>query len=305
MLSGHKTCCVGAGPDRGRHRRTGKPGSEHGTHTLQAYALTPRVVDDEPVSFEVTAEAYAQFMGRFSVPLARLFADHVGVAAGQTALDVGCGTGALTDVLVQRLRPRQVCAIDPSESFLAVMRERLPGVEVRRGRAEQLPFDDDRFDVVLAQLVVHFMSDPVRGLKEMARVARPGRLVAANVWDHAGGGGPLAVFWEAARAGDPDVAGESDLPGVREGHLQELFTEAGLTDFTSATLTVAVPHDSFDAWWHPFTLGVGPAGTYLAGLNPDERDALRRRCQARVPDGSGVTRARAWAVVARVPTNPR
>jgi len=113
------------------------------------------------------------------------------------------------------------------------------------------------------------------------------------------------VFWEAARAGDPDVAGESDLPGVREGHLQELFTEAGLTDFTSATLTVAVPHDSFDAWWHPFTLGVGPAGTYLAGLNPDERDALRRRCQARVPDGSGVTRARAWAVVARVPTNPR
>jgi SAM-dependent methyltransferase len=251
------------------------------------------------VSFEVSGEAYAQFMGRFSVPLARLFADHVGVAAGQTALDVGCGTGALTRVLVERLGASQVGAAEPSEAFLGIVREQLPGVDVRRGRAEELPFEDGRFDVVLAQLVVHFMADPVRGLREMARVSRPGGVVAANVWDHAGNSGPLAVFWDAARATDPDVVDEAHLPGVRQGHLEELFTAAGLTDLAATTLTVMVPHESFDAWWHPFTLGVGPAGAYVAGLDPQQRDALRDRCRVLVPDGPGVTRASAWTVAGR------
>jgi ubiquinone/menaquinone biosynthesis C-methylase UbiE len=256
------------------------------------------------VSFEVSGDAYAQFMGRFSMPLARLFAEHVGVVPGQTALDVGCGTGALTQVLVQRLGARRVCGTDPSESFLAVMRERLPEVEVRRGRAEELPFEDDRFDVVLAQLVVHFMTNAVRGLREMARVARPGGLVAANVWDHAGSWGALAVFWDAARTDDPNVIDESHLPGVRQGHLEELFSTAGFADVTATTLTVEVPHESFEAWWHPFTLGVGPAGAYVAGLDAGAREALRNRCRALLPDDAGVTRASAWTVVARVPTTP-
>ena len=256
------------------------------------------------MSFEVSGDAYGQFMGRFSAPLARLFADRVTISAGQTALDVGCGTGALTQVLVERLGAARVSATDPSQSFLAVMRERFGGIDVRAGRAEALPFDDDRFDVVLAQLVVHFMTDPVLGLREMARVARPGGLVAANVWDHAGESGPLAVFWRAARAGHPDLADESRLPGVREGHLAELFVAAGLTDLTSGTLTVEVPHASFEAWWQPFTLGVGPAGAHVASLDDTARDALKGRCRALLPDGPGVTTASAWTVVGRVPPAP-
>ena len=121
--------------------------------------------------------------------------------------------------------PDAVAAVDPSESFVAAARERNPGVDVRRAAAEDLPFADGEFDAALAQLVVHFMADPVAGLKEMARV---GGVVAACVWDHQGGQGPLGVFWEAVRSLDPDARDESDLAGAREGHLAELFAQAGL-----------------------------------------------------------------------------
>src|ERR1700761_7299440 len=120
-------------------------------------------------------------MGRFAAPLAAVFAERVGAHAGQSALDVGCGPGALTEELVGRLGPAAVWAIDPSESFVAAVHERLPNVDVRRGIVEQLPFPDDNFDLTLAQLVVHFMADPARGISEMARVTRPGGLVAACV----------------------------------------------------------------------------------------------------------------------------
>jgi SAM-dependent methyltransferase len=252
------------------------------------------------MSFEVTAEAYGAFMGRFSVPLARQFIRQLGMVDGQTALDVGAGIGALTAVLADRLGLHRVCAVEPSGSFFAALRDRLPGIDVRQAKAEALPFEDDQFDIVTAQLVVHFMTDPVTGLSEMARVANPGGLIAATVWDHAGGSGPLAAFWDAARAGDPGVDDESHLPGVRDGHLAELFVAAGLPDATQTKLTIEVPHDSFDAWWQPFTLGVGPAGAYLAGLDAADRASLRRRCQALIGEGPGVTRATAWCVTARV-----
>lgn len=151
------------------------------------------------VSFNVTADAYTRFMGRFSEPLAVEFVERAGVREGQRALDVGCGPGALTTQLVYRLGANAVSAIDPSAAFVAAIRARLPAVDVRCGAAEHLPFHDDSFDLTLAQLVVHFMADPVRGLREMSRVTRPGGLVAACVWDLAGDGGPLAAFWRAAR----------------------------------------------------------------------------------------------------------
>jgi SAM-dependent methyltransferase len=118
------------------------------------------------VSFEVAAAAYDRFMGRFAVPLAALFAARVGAGAGQTALDVGCGPGALTEQLVARLGAAAVTAIDPSESFVSAVRERLPEVDVRRGVVEALPFADGSFDLTLAQLVVHFMSDPLRAWRK-------------------------------------------------------------------------------------------------------------------------------------------
>jgi ubiquinone/menaquinone biosynthesis C-methylase UbiE len=115
------------------------------------------------VSFEVAPTAYDQFMGRFASPLAAQFADHIGVHAGQMALDVGCGPEAFTEVLAARLGPSAVAAVDPSQSFVAAIRERQPEVDVRAGSAEALPFPDSTFDVAAAQLVVHFMSDPVAG----------------------------------------------------------------------------------------------------------------------------------------------
>ena len=136
--------------------------------------------------------------------------------------------------------------MDPSGSFAAAVRERLPGADVRQSAAVQLPFLDGTFGVTLAQLVVHFMADPVLGLREMRRVTRPGGTVAACVWDHAGGRWPLDPFWSAVRELDPAAAGEPGLAGVREGHLASLFTQAWLDDTQVTTLSVRIRHASFD-----------------------------------------------------------
>ena len=247
------------------------------------------------MSFAVAPDAYDRFMGRYSGPLAPEFADFGGVENGQTVVDVGCGPGALTSELVARVGAAAVTAVDPSEPFVEAARERHPGVRVERAPAEQLPFPDDELDVALAQLVVHFMADPVAGLREMGRVTRPGGVVAACVWDHAGGGGPLSVFWEAVHALDPDVPDESRLAGSREGHLAELLGEAGLHDVEDGAVSVDVEHTSFEEWWEPFTLGVGPAGAYVARLDAERQAALRERCRDRLPEPPFVASARAWA----------
>jgi SAM-dependent methyltransferase len=247
------------------------------------------------VTFDVAAEAYDRFMGRYSRPLAPQLADLAGVQAGQRALDVGCGPGALTAELVGRLGAQGVVAADPSEPFVEAARQRHPGVEVALASAEDLPFADAGFDVALAQLVVHFMSDPVAGLAEMRRVTRDGGLVAACVWDHGGGQGPLSPFWRAVAQLDPDAPDESDLAGAREGQLAALFGEAGLVDVEDDALWVHADHATFEEWWEPYTLGVGPAGVYVSGLGAGARAELRDRCRALVGDGPVTLTMRAWA----------
>ena len=251
------------------------------------------------MSFDVSAEAYLRFMGRYSEPLAAQFADLAGIGQGQRVLDVGCGPGALTAELARRTGADAVSAVEPSASFAAAARERLPEVDVRLSAAEQLPFPDDAFDAALAQLVVHFMADPVTGLREMSRVTRPGGVVAACVWDHAGGRGPLTAFWSAVRELDPDADDESDLAGVREGHLAELFAQAGLDRTRVTTLTVRVRYAGFEQWWEPLMLGVGPAGGYLASLDTGHQTALRERCRRQRPAGPVEVTATAWAAVSR------
>jgi SAM-dependent methyltransferase len=251
------------------------------------------------VSFDVSADAYLRFMGQYSEPLAARFADLAGIQPGQRLLDVGCGPGALTAELVRRSGADAVSAVEPSASFAAAARQRLPGVDVRRSPAEQLPFPDDTFDAALAQLVVHFMTDPGQGLREMGRVTRPGGVVAACVWDHAGGRGPLTAFWSAVRELDPAADDESGLAGAREGHLAQLFTQAGLDQVQPAMLTVRVRHASFEHWWEPFTLGVGPAGAYVASLTPGRRAELRERCRRLLPPGPVEISATAWAATGR------
>jgi SAM-dependent methyltransferase len=249
------------------------------------------------VSFDVGADAYLRFMGRFSEPLAGSFAGLAGLSAGQRVLDVGCGPGALTAELARRQGAARVSAVDPSESFVAAVRERLPGVDVRLAAAEQLPFPDGSFGVVLAQLVVHFMADPVAGLREMGRVAGRGGTVAACVWDYAGGRGPLSLFWRAARDLDPAAPDESGLAGVREGHLAELLRQAGLGPVRSGLLTVRSRYASFEDWWEPLTLGIGPAGAYVAALADEDRGTLREHCRELLPRGPIEVTACAWAAV--------
>ena len=248
------------------------------------------------MSFDVAADAYDRFMGRYSRLLAAPFADLAGVRAGQRVLDVGCGPGALTTELVDRLGPSAVVAVDPSEPFVAAARARHPGVQVHLAPAEDLPFEDATFDAALAQLVVHFMTDPVAGLIEMRRVTRPGGIVAACVWDHASDNGPLSAFWSAARELDPDVPDESHLAGVREGHLAELAEAAGLQAIESTVLVADLEHADFESWWEPYTGGVARAGAYVARLDPAAQVALRERCRARLPEPPFTVSARAWAV---------
>ena len=251
------------------------------------------------MSFAVAADAYDRFMGRYSTPLAPLFADFAEVEPGQDVLDVGSGPGALTSELVRRLGASRVTAADPSESFVDALREREPDVRVDRAEAESLPYPDSSFDAALAQLVVHFMRDPVAGLREMARVSRSGSIIAASVWDHGGGRGPLSPYWEAVRELEPDVPGEFDLAGATEGDLTGLFEQAGLRGTDEVALTVHITHETFDEWWEPYTLGVGPAGAYVVSLDEHRREELRTRCATKL-QAPFTIEARAWSARARV-----
>ncbi|AKU17126.1 class I SAM-dependent methyltransferase [Luteipulveratus mongoliensis] len=251
------------------------------------------------MSFEVPADAYGRFMGRYSEPLAVEFARWADIQPGQTAVDVGAGTGALTAVLVDRLGVDAVAAIDPSPPFRTALQERFPALEVREGGAEQLPFADDSFDHAVAQLVVQFMDDPTAGLTEMARVTRPGGWVTTCVWDLGTPRSPLTVIWQAAHDIDPSASDETGRVGVHDGDLVTVSVAAGLADVQQAELSVTVTHPDFEEWWEPYTFGVGPAGAYVASLSAEHRDALRDRCRELLPSGSFPITAVAWSARGR------
>ena len=148
------------------------------------------------------------------------------------------------------------------------------------------------------------MADPVQGLREMARVVRPGGLVAASVWDYAGGTSPLSTFWGAVARLDPQAETESGLAGAREGHLVELMLSAGLIDVRQLRLEVRSRFASLDEWWRPYTYGVGPAGAYVSRLDDRRRTELRNACAAVLPDPPFELRAYAWAALGRVASGP-
>jgi SAM-dependent methyltransferase len=252
------------------------------------------------MAFDVAADAYDRFMGRYSSPLATELVAVVGVTRGDRVLDVGCGPGILTRHLVDVLGSEHVAAVDPSAPFAAAARQRLPGVEVVEAGAEHLPFDDDAFDHALAQLVVPFMSDPVAGVGEMRRVTRPGGTVAATAWNHAAdGNGPLSPFWRAVEAVTPGGYDESGLVGQREGDLAALFREAGLADVRERALSVSVTHETFDEWWEPYTGRVGPAGDHVARLDDAGRARLRDTAREMLGDGPIRIDGTAWCALGR------
>jgi SAM-dependent methyltransferase len=235
-------------------------------------------------------------MGRYSAQLSPQLADLAGVGAGQRVLDVGAGSGMLTAELVVRLGPEAVSAVDPSESFVAAVRERHPGVDVHQCGAEEMPFADATFDAALAQLVISFMTDPVAGLREMARVTRPGGVIAACMWDLGGGRAPISPFWQAALQLDPDAHAERRLVGGREGEIVALFEKTGLAEVSQTALSSTIEHPTLDDWWQPFGLGVGPAGAYVHSLDAAHRDALRDRCRDLLGDGPFTLQTWVWAV---------
>jgi SAM-dependent methyltransferase len=254
-------------------------------------------------AFLTSGEDYDRFMGRYARPLARPFADAVGVGTAGTALDAGCGPGALTAELVERLGADAVCAFDPSAPFVADCAKRNPGVDVRAGRCEAIPFEDRRFDFVLAQLVFHFVSDPAMALREMRRVAAEGGTVGACVWDLAAEMQMLRTFWDSALALNPAAPDEArTLRFGREGELAELFAGAGLQRIVETTLDVECSYADFDDLWAGFLAGIGPAGTYCVALPEAERADVRAELYRRLgePSGSFTLAAKARAVHGQV-----
>ncbi|KRE29174.1 SAM-dependent methyltransferase [Mycobacterium sp. Soil538] len=248
------------------------------------------------MSFVVSPEAYARFMGRYAEPLAEVFVAFARVGAGDQVLDVGCGPGALTAQLLSV--GAEVAAIDPSPPFIDAMRTRFADTDARLGTAEELPYETASFDAALAQLVVHFMTDPVVALRQMARVTRPGGVIAACVWD--GPTGALAPFWDAVHLIDPGAQDEALLSGAHRGHLTELFDAAGLRDVDEVRIAAEVVHPTFEEWWKPYTYGVGPAGDYVQRLGDDRRALLETVARDRLGSGPFTVTANAWAARATV-----
>ena len=253
-------------------------------------------------TFQASAANYDRLVGRYSAALAAALVVVRRGRAGMRALDVGCGPGALTAELASRLGPAAVSAAEPSEPFAQACRSRVPGVDVVVAPAESLPFGDAVFDVALSQLVVNFMTDAETGVGAMARVTRPGGLVAACVWDYAGEMTLLRAFWDAAREVEPSRGAAADegvvMRWCREGELASLWRDVGLHDVRAGPLVVTASYTDFEDLWAPLPTGIAPSGAFCASLSDDRRaalhDAYRRRLG--VGDGPFELTARAWAV---------
>lgn len=247
------------------------------------------------MSFDVAPKAYDSFMGRYSAPLAVEFVRAAGLPAAGRALDVGCGTGSLTAVLVERYGQDEVAAVDPSASFVASTAARFPWADIRHGVAEDLPFADGVFDAALAQLVVHFMTDASAGAREMVRVTRPGGVVAVCVWDFSGGRAPQSRFLEAFAEVVRGIDDGATAAGAVPGDLGALLERAGCGDVSETEISVALEHATFEDWWLPYTYGVSPAGQQLAALDEATRERVRLRCVDLLPPPPFTITATAWS----------
>ncbi len=228
-----------------------------------------------------TSDSYDRFMGRYSAEIAPRFADLAGVTAPMTALDVGCGPGALTRELVRRLGAGAVSACDPSPGFVETCQARNPGVTVKAGPAEALPFADSVFDVTLAQLVLHFLNDPRLGISEMMRVTKSGGRIGGVVWDLTGGMELFRLVGEAAQAIGPISASYNrSVKFGGPGEIAEFFAAAGLVSIDERLLTVLVTYEDFDDLWTTLQSAAGPTATFMNALSPEELPRLREALHA-------------------------
>ena len=255
------------------------------------------------------AEAYERFMGRWSHDLAPLLVRFAGVRESETVLDVGSGTGALAGAVAAASPGARVIGIDPAAPYVAFAQAKRGNEKINFevGDAQQMRFEDRMFHRTLSLLVINFIPDPQKAVREMTRVTRRGGTVAAAVWDYSDGMEMLRVFWDLAIAVRPadDKKDERHMPFSRRGELSALWRSQGLQNVVEEGLTIQTRFASFDDYWTPFTQKQGPAGAYVAGLSSDEREELRRRLRQRLlgdgPDRPLVLSARAWAVRGIVP----
>jgi SAM-dependent methyltransferase len=262
---------------------------------------------DKPRSADVWAsgDAYEPYVGRWSREVARQFLAWLGLPPGGRWLDVGCGTGALSETIMGVTLPSEVVGIDPSADYVAYARSRIrdPRAHFDVGDACALPFAAAAFDGVVSGLVLNFVPDPAAAVAEMARVSRHGGAVAAYVWDYSGGMELMRRFWDAAVALDPAARvldeGRRFSAICRPESLAGLFRDAGLRRVETRAVDVPTLFRNFDDYWTPFLGGQGPAPGYAVSLSEDRRAALRERIRADLPiaaDGSIPLVARAWAV---------
>jgi SAM-dependent methyltransferase len=256
-------------------------------------------------------DSYEQVMGRWSRRLAPLFIEHAGVGTGERLLEVGCGTGSLTFTLARTAAFAELTAIDYSDVYVAAARARNqdPRIRIEHGDAVALRFPDGSFDRALSLLVLHFVSDPAKGVAEMRRVTRPGGVVAAAVWDAGGGMTAQRMFWDTAAMLDPAAvdlrARAMSKAVVAPGGLARLFSAAGLADVDERSLLIRMEHADFADYWGPLLRGEGPVGSYVAGLGEAERARLEQHLRAAylagAPDGPRSFAAVAWSCRGVVP----
>ena len=251
-----------------------------------------------------SGDAYEPFVGRWSRRVAREFIEWLAPATNARWLDVGCGSGALTQAILATAAPGDVLGVDPSEGFIAHARRYTQDsrAKFQVGDAQALPVANSSFDVAVAGLVLNFVPDPARAAAEMHRAVRVGGIVAAYVWDYADGMQLLRRFWDAVVVLDP-AAGKLDegrrFPLCRREALRSLLNDVGLEQTEVRAIDVPTVFKNFDDYWSPFLGGQGPAPGYCVSLSDDRRVRLRNHLQATLPvasDGIIHLKARAFAV---------
>lgn len=250
------------------------------------------------------SEAYERYVGRWSSRVAERFLDWLGARLDARWLEVGCGTGALTEQILRLGKPSHLIGVEPSESFLRTAKERVSGANVafRSGTGEKLPVEDTCVDYAVSGLVLNFVPDKEAAMREICRVLTPAGVAVCYVWDYAGHVQFMRYFWDAAVQLNPKARGQDE--GVRFSMchprpLQNLFESAGFRDVQVTSIDIPTPFENFDDYWQPFLHDVAPAPGYCVSLTAEDRSKLEtvlRDALPTDPDGRILLAARVWAV---------
>lgn len=250
-----------------------------------------------------SGEPYERYVGRWSRRVAPLFLDWLGMPAGLTWLDVGCGTGAVIAAVLTYCHPQRVIGVEPSDGFRLTAQQRIgDGAVLHAGNASAIPVDDHSIDVLVSGFVLNFIPELPDALQHMASKLKPGGTLAAYVWDYAEGMLMMRHFWDAASELDPAAAALDEgrrFKLCQHGELAAAFERAGLSAVATAPLTIIQKFDGFDDYWQPFLGGQGSAPSYFSTLDAASQRALSERLRQRLPfasDGTLELSARAWAV---------